>query len=904
SLCVGLCHNKAAVQIKQDMKKMVQLPMLRGTSRGPRGVEARGGRLFGVSLLELRELGLVKDGVPLVVRRMVEFLREHALHHEGLFRVNGNVRAVEGLKLRLENGEDVDFLVEADVCTVASLFKQYLRDLPEGLVDSTVQPALIQQHQDGKNDGFCSDLRVLLHQLPDVHYSLLQYLCLFLTQVDQRHRENRMTALNLATVFGPNVFHVSSGFDGIQEQNICNKIMAKLIQNYSSIFNNNYQDDDHKEEHCVFNRDGDRGEHIQESLPSNIIIHRYFSRFNDSCGRSFVWCISYFSITFSPPLFLSLILSLLPSPSALSISLSSILERTIRSAVEQHLFDVHMCGGGQSTTEDSESTGCSSSPEVTPTARQRRRHQREQEEAQRHRDRTCSLPALVVLCLSMVVQTRLSSMKIQELPSSCETADRRGVIVRSSDQECGEDVPRLDLSVLTDNNNWGEPVPAYSSWQRESMDSEEACISPQVGGRLIRQLIEEDSDPMLSPRFHAYGHCQQYIDDTEVPPSPPNAHSFASRRRSSSLGSCGDDDQQELTSAQLSKKIHGLKRKIHKYEEKFEEERKYRPSHSDKADNPEVLKWMNELAKLRKDLKEHKLHKSEEDLPPLTRQRSNTLPKSFGSQLEKKPQQEKAPKPPVENTLEGVQNKLQEKRDEVGRPEDVKDMTREQIGAEKVALQKALLYYEGIHGRPVTKTERQIMKPLYDRYRLVKQILCRASTIPVIASPSSKRRGPQLQPIIEGEAALFFDDIKEEEDGSEDDSESNNKPQCQITGTVRPDFSMLGFLDQLEEETDGFISPVDELSPSKNTTDMRLSNLHSATMPELVEQLQEAREEKKRIRKNLREFEDQFFRQNGRNVQKEDRSPLAVEYNEYKHIKAKLRLIEVLISKGDASKFL
>uniref|UniRef100_A0A673YWK1 Family with sequence similarity 13 member A n=1 Tax=Salmo trutta TaxID=8032 RepID=A0A673YWK1_SALTR len=1149
-----ICHNKAAVQIKQDMKKMVQLTMLRGTSRGPRGVEARGGRLFGVSLLELRELGLVKDGVPLVVRRMVEFLREHALHHEGLFRVNGNVRAVEGLKLRLENGEDVDFLVEADVCTVASLFKQYLRDLPEGLVDSTVQPALIQQHQESSEDGFCSDLRVLLHQLPDVHYSLLQYLCLFLTQVDQRHRENRMTALNLATVFGPNVFHVSSGFDGIQEQNICNKIMAKLIQNYSRIFNNNYQDDDHKEEHCVFHRDGDRGEHIQESLPSNIIIVKEAKetpvnrtdtespktpgttpstpthtqktpipvpRKKKAASNSppdntksskelsnenpiitprkkkvrkvkretatVLQAVPLPSLSPGLPYVRPLVLPVplapevrSPSPERMELTppgspqdpqgpatdawdvntvktmeilnssqeedsrpispfyisnhlssvqcrsdLTNVLERTIRSAVEQHLFDVHMCGGGQSTTEDSESTGCSSSPEVTPTARQRRRHQREQEEAQRHRDRSrssslregdinkenipaagsvsgassCGVsvgeegvrrdyqtsqgglhhegprprkpkhchqsptlgqlsdnqdPHALKECMSRVHDkpgtnmessdnrndsqrkdpslpltpswTRLSSMKIQELPSSCETADRRGVIGRSSDQECGEDVPRLDLSALTDDNNWGdspffsapfldfksvfqssyyeEPVPAYSSWQRESMDSEEACISPQVGGRLIRQLIEEDSDPMLSPRFHAYGHCQQYIDDTEVPPSPPNAHSFASRRRSSSLGSCGDDDQQELTSAQLSKKIHGLKRKIHKYEEKFEEERKYRPSHSDKADNPEVLKWMNELAKLRKDLKEHKLHKSEEDLPPLTRQRSNTLPKSFGSQLEKKPQQEKAPKPPVENTLEGVQNKLQEKRDEVGRPEDVKDMTREQIGAEKVALQKALLYYEGIHGRPVTKTERQIMKPLYDRYRLVKQILCRASTIPVIASPSSKRRGPLLQPIIEGEAALFFDDIKEEEDGSEDDSESNNKPQCLITGTVRPDFSMLGFLDQLEEETDGFISPVDELSPSKNTTDMRLSNLHSATMPELVEQLQEAREEKKRIRKNLREFEDQFFRQNGRNAQKEDRSPLAVEYNEYKHIKAKLRLIEVLISKGDASKFL
>lgn len=402
---------------------------------------------------------------------------------------------------------------------------------------------------------------------------------------------------------------------------------------------------------------------------------------------------------------------------------------------------------------------------------------------------------------------------------------------------------------------------------------------------------------MVSPRFYAYGQCQQYLDDTEVPPSPPNAHSFVSRRRSSSLGSC-DDEREELTSAQLTKRIHVLKKKIHRFEEKFEEDRKYRPSHSDKAANPEVLRWVNELARLRKELKEHKLIKSEEDLPPQTRQRSNTLPKSFGSQLEKKPQQEKAPKPPVESTLETILKKLQEKREEMNLPEDIKDMTREQIGAEKVALQKALLFYENIYGRPVTKSERQIMKPLYDRYRLVKQILCRASTIPVIGSPSSKRRGPLLQPIIEGETALFFDDIKEEEDGSEDDGDSKS----QFSVTVRPDLSLFGFLDHMDEEMDGFISPVDEFSPSKTTTDMRLSNLHSATMQELVEQLQDTREEKKRVRKTLKEFEDQFFRQNGRNAQKEDRTPFAVEYNEYKHIKAKLRLLEVLISKRDSAK--
>lgn len=49
----------------------------------------------------------------------------------------------------------------------------------------------------------------------------------------------------------------------------------------------------------------------------------------------------------------------------------------------------------------------------------------------------------------------------------------------------------------------------------------------------------------------------------------------SSRRRSSSLGSC-DDEKEELTSAQLTKRIHVLRKKIHRFEERFEEDRKYR----------------------------------------------------------------------------------------------------------------------------------------------------------------------------------------------------------------------------------------------------------------------------------------------------------------------------------------
>ncbi|KYO47860.1 hypothetical protein Y1Q_0024423 [Alligator mississippiensis] len=59
--------------------------------------------------------------------------------------------------------------------------------------------------------------------------------------------------------------------------------------------------------------------------------------------------------------------------------------------------------------------------------------------------------------------------------------------------------------------------------------------------------------------------------------------------------------------------------------------------------------------------------------------------------------------------------------------------------------------------------------------------------------------------------------------------------------------------------------------------------------PVLLEHLREAKADKRRLRKALREFEEQFFKQTGRSPQKEDRIPMAEEYSEYKHTKAKIR---------------
>ncbi|XP_016153367.1 PREDICTED: protein FAM13A [Ficedula albicollis] len=934
-------------------------------------------KVFGVSLVELQQQGLSKNGIPIVVWNIVEYLTQHGMTQEGLFRVNGSMKMVEHLRLQYERGEEVELVKDADVYSAASLLKLFLRELPDGIITSALYPRFIQLYQDvSRNDTQKeSYLKELLKELPDAHYCLLKYLCQFLIKVAEHHVENRMNLCSLATVFGPNCFHVPSGFEGMKEQEICNKIMIKMLENYNTLFElDGLKKDEEKpvceelariilvkmtkppteqpSQTCLLPQPGQSDGIPQVSL-----------RLTDSgsCGKemdladeiSFVNNDVFFSSSQEDerpmsPFYVSAHVSQVSSNVPAT---GEYLEKTIRSAVEQHLFDVH--GSGGQSSEDSESGTSSASSNVS--ARQRRRHHKEQEEARRNRDmevvnkenipsgfsslEDCILSAQDVEKLQDASSSYLSernkskrqksstklselndnqdspvsmenfssskpidrtgpddmeilseeskenendevflrhsqltsSMKIQEHPSMPENKLQRNQDADDQENSFVSEVPRLDITSLCDDSNWEEPIPALSSWQRDGLDSDEARLSPQAG-RLIRQLLDEDSDPMLSPRFYAYGQSQQYLDDTEVPPSPPNSHSFM-RRRSSSLGSY-EDDREDLTPAQLTRRIQGLKKKIRRFEDKFEEERKYRPSHSDKAANPEVLKWTNDLAKFRKQLKETKLKISEEDLGPVVRQRSNTLPKSFGSQLEKEEDKkqeltDKSAKPAVEVTLDSIQKKLQEKRAETNRPEDIKDMTRDQIAAEKVALQKALLYYEGIHGRPVTKNERQVMKPLYDRYRLVKQILSRANTIPII----------------------------EEEEGSEEDS--NVKPD--LTITIKPDFSVRSFLDQLEDDADGFVSPVDDKMPPRSSQDMGLSNLHEASIPELLEQLQEVREEKKRIRKKLRDFEDNFFRQNGRNVQKEDRTPMAEEYNEYKQVKAKLRLLEVLISKRDIS---
>ncbi|XP_030909018.2 protein FAM13C isoform X2 [Melopsittacus undulatus] len=424
-------------------------------------------------------------------------------------------------------------------------------------------------------------------------------------------------------------------------------------------------------------------------------------------------------------------------------------------------------------------------------------------------------------------------------------------------------------SVQADGASCGEPVPAHRDWQND-MDS-----SPQehhsLGTSRLLYHITDGNNPLLSPRCSIFSQSQRFNLDTESAPSPPSAQPFM-MPRSSSRCNC-EDCKEPHTVAQLTKHLQSLKRKIRKYEEKFEQERKYLPSHGDKTSNPEVLKWMNDLAKGRKQLKELKLRMSEEQNCTSRVPQRNGHSESTGISKEAGTQEATSTElaPSVEDTMDSVLRRLKEKRQHFNLPETIKDMTKKQMALEKISLQKCLLYFETIHGQPVTKQEKNLMKPLYDRYRIIKKLLVTPSLITT---------------------------IQEEEDSDEDHSQSSHELSFGPISCLPVDEHLCY---SQEESEPAYVSPLDEKKVFRQTA-LSMSNLHEATMPVLLEHLRETRADKKRLRKALREFEEQFYKQTGRSPQKEDRAPMAEEYTEYKHTKAKIRLLEVLISKHDISK--
>ncbi|XP_028742648.1 protein FAM13B isoform X2 [Peromyscus leucopus] len=831
-------------------------------------------KIFGIPLDELQQGGHPDNAVPFIVRHVVDYIEEHGgLEQQGLFQVNGNAETVEWLRQRYDSGEEVDLVKEADVPSAISLLRFFLQELPEPVIPGSLHTHLMQLSQDYDNeDEFGRKLRFLLQQLPPVNYSLLKFLCRFLANVASHHEEI-WSANSLAAVFGPDVFHIYTDMEDMKEQEIVSRIMAGLLENYYEFFENEEEDFSSNDLSSITEQVNELSEEEEEDEKLEHIEELPEEGVDKSDGMPEGLQLRMTENILEPD----------------SVTASARVAAAAAAAATASDGNVKCSNPVAGTTADNEVM------QQDLTLEGQKNNQSVGillEPCSDHGDSEDGCPERkeYLLCDSDKLPHLIldSSSKIHDLNANTESevTDRQSVGVQG-EAACIQ-IAHLDLKNVSDGDKWEEPFPAFKSWQEDS-ESGEAQLSPQAA-RMTHHPLGEDCPPVLSHRSLDFGQSQRFLHDPEALDFSSKALSFTRIRRSSF--SSKDEKREDRTPYQLVKK---LQKKIRQFEEQFERERNSKPSYSDIAANPKVLKWMTELTKLRKQIKDAKHRNCDGEFVPQTRPRSNTLPKSFGSSLDHEDDEsegeprgiQKEKKPSKEATLELITKRLKENRAERHLPEDIKKMTKDHLIEEKTSLQKSLLYYESQHGRPVTREERHIVKPLYDRYRLVKQMLTRASITPVLGSPSTKRRGQMLQPIIEGETAHFFEEIKEEEE----DGVSLSSELSDILKTAVHTQSLLE-----NSESDA------EENQEKLARDLRLSSTRAASMPELLEQLWKARAEKKKLRKTLREFEETFYQQNGRNAQKEDRVPVLEEYKEYKKIKAKLRLLEVLISKQDSSK--
>ncbi|KAA0704090.1 Rho GTPase-activating protein 11A [Triplophysa tibetana] len=209
---VAIIHALKAVGIRVKNWKN----LLNGNSNSEQTLTEKNGPqrfAFGrdLHLLPQQQLSEMGGTVPQFLVEACGYLSLH-LHTEGLFRKTGSLSRIRALRADLEQRKTFFRPPHADLlqpCDVASLFKQFLRELPSPLIPTDLQGPLIQAQGlviSHDQEGARTRTTLLITALiPASHARALRYICTFLRQAAERCSENRMDVNGLAVVIAPNL---------------------------------------------------------------------------------------------------------------------------------------------------------------------------------------------------------------------------------------------------------------------------------------------------------------------------------------------------------------------------------------------------------------------------------------------------------------------------------------------------------------------------------------------------------------------------------------------------------------------------------------------------------------------------------------------------------------------------
>ncbi|XP_070711810.1 rho GTPase-activating protein 6-like isoform X2 [Pempheris klunzingeri] len=193
--------------------------------------------------------------VPRVVDSCCQQIEKYGLHTVGIFRVGSSKKRVRQLREEFDRGIDVQLDEEHSVHDVAALLKEFLRDMPDPLLTKELYTAFINTTL-LDSDEQQNVTQLLVYLLPACNSDTLHRLLEFLSTVtdhahdrqDKNGQEitgNKMTSLNLATIFGPNLLHKQKSSDKefsvqssarAEESTAVIAVLQKMIASYQTLF--------------------------------------------------------------------------------------------------------------------------------------------------------------------------------------------------------------------------------------------------------------------------------------------------------------------------------------------------------------------------------------------------------------------------------------------------------------------------------------------------------------------------------------------------------------------------------------------------------------------------------------------------------------------------------------------
>ncbi|CAI5665523.1 unnamed protein product [Oreochromis niloticus] len=176
--------------------------------------------------VELSRLTSEERTVPQLVEKLINYIEMHGLYTEGIYRKSGSTNKIKELRQGLDTDVNSVNLDDYNIHVIASVLKQWLRDLPSPLMTFELYEEFLRAMGQPDKREVIHGVYSVIDQLSRTHLSTLERLIFHLVRIALQEETNRMSANALAIVFAPCILRCPDSIDPLQSVQDISKTTA------------------------------------------------------------------------------------------------------------------------------------------------------------------------------------------------------------------------------------------------------------------------------------------------------------------------------------------------------------------------------------------------------------------------------------------------------------------------------------------------------------------------------------------------------------------------------------------------------------------------------------------------------------------------------------------------------